>query len=310
MSTSRRFLKLLPALALLALVIPSSASAQATRTWVSGVGDDVNPCSRTAPCKTFAGAISKTAAKGEINVIDPGGFGALTINKSITVKAEGNTAGVLTNVGNGINITAGVNDKVKLSGLDMNGLGAAVHGIRINSAKSVKIRDVDIYEFAQNGIAVYPTNVGMQVVIADVNIHDVAGNGITAAPTATGNDLRVNVNRSEISDAFCGIAATTFGMPASPNFSLECGSNSSASGINSKVTLNAFGNGISGHGTGAYSRGSQSTVRIGDNDISNNFNGLTRTDSGAIVSFGDNRIDGNNNNGAPSSTVARSKRIR
>jgi hypothetical protein len=65
------------------------AQAQATRTWVSGVGDDANPCSRTAPCKTFAGAISKTAPCGEISVLDPGGFGAVTITKSITINGTG-----------------------------------------------------------------------------------------------------------------------------------------------------------------------------------------------------------------------------
>src|SRR5512133_1207923 len=73
----------------------SSLNAQATRTWVSGVGDDVNPYSRTAPCKTFAGAISKTAAGGEINIIDPGGFGAVTITKSITIRSDHIEAGVL-----------------------------------------------------------------------------------------------------------------------------------------------------------------------------------------------------------------------
>lgn len=64
------------------LLAAAPAQAQASRTWVSGVGDDANPCSRTAPCKTFAGTISKTAAKGEINVMDPGGYGAVTITKS------------------------------------------------------------------------------------------------------------------------------------------------------------------------------------------------------------------------------------
>src|SRR5258708_19348567 len=73
----------------------TSAYAQASRTWVSGVGDDANPCSRTAPCKTFAGAISKTAAGGEINCLDPGGFGALTITKAMTVSSETPTARVL-----------------------------------------------------------------------------------------------------------------------------------------------------------------------------------------------------------------------
>src|SRR3954467_11922434 len=98
------------------------AAAQATRTWVSGVGDDVNPCSRTAPCKTFAGAISKTANGGIINVMDDGGFGTLTINKSITVDGGHHIAGVLASGGiNGINVNAGVNDKVVLRNIDFEG---------------------------------------------------------------------------------------------------------------------------------------------------------------------------------------------
>src|SRR3977135_110790 len=107
------------------LLASAPASAQATRTWVSGVGDDANPCSRTAPCKTFAGAISKTAAAGEINVLDPGGFGAVTITKSITIRSDHIEAGVLTNAGNGIIVAAGATDQVVLEGLDFEGLGAA-----------------------------------------------------------------------------------------------------------------------------------------------------------------------------------------
>src|ERR1700709_2551311 len=84
---------------LVPLLASAPASAQATRTWVSGVGDDLNPCSRTAPCKTFAGAISKTAASGEINCIDSGGFGAVTITKAITISCEGVTAGILATLG-------------------------------------------------------------------------------------------------------------------------------------------------------------------------------------------------------------------
>src|SRR5215207_2790332 len=91
----------------LALLIAPAAYAQATRTWVSGVGDDVNPCSRTAPCKTFAGAISKTAAGGEISVLDPGGFGAVTITKAITINGEGTLAGVLSAGTNGIVVNDG-----------------------------------------------------------------------------------------------------------------------------------------------------------------------------------------------------------
>src|ERR1700720_1556194 len=84
------------------------AHAQATRTWVSGVGDDANPCSRTAPCMTFAGAITKTAAGGEIDALDPGGFGAVTITKSITIDGGGGQVASILTVGtNAINIIAG-----------------------------------------------------------------------------------------------------------------------------------------------------------------------------------------------------------
>src|SRR5688572_12301684 len=94
-----------------------AANAQATRTWVSGVGDDVNPCSRTAPCKTFAGAISKTAAGGEISALDPGGFGAVTITKSITINGDGTLAGILASLVNGVTINAATTDRVVLRNL-------------------------------------------------------------------------------------------------------------------------------------------------------------------------------------------------
>src|SRR5437667_11748654 len=100
------------AIAIFTFAFASMAQAQASRTWVSGVGDDANPCSRTAPCKTFAGAISKTAAHGEISVLDPGGFGAVTITKSITINGTGTLAGILASLVNGIIVNAAVTDKV------------------------------------------------------------------------------------------------------------------------------------------------------------------------------------------------------
>src|SRR6185295_19080130 len=134
------------------LLASAPASAQATRTWVSGVGDDVNPCSRTAPCKTFAGAISKTAAGGEINCLDPGGFGAVTIGKSLTISCEGLTGGIVVSGGNGINVNAGASDVVFLKGLDIEGLGMTtgaigLNGIKVNTAAAVHIEDCHIRNF-------------------------------------------------------------------------------------------------------------------------------------------------------------------
>src|SRR5436309_12121908 len=147
-------------LALFALSAP--AHAQATRTWVSGVGDDLNPCSRTAPCKTFAGAISKTFINGEIDCLDPGGYGAVTITKSITLDCTGTFGSILTGAGNGIviNIPVGANDPfrtVRIRGLSINGTGASgaigtrigLRGISILQASTVTVEDTVISDFSQ-----------------------------------------------------------------------------------------------------------------------------------------------------------------
>src|ERR1700736_3283892 len=133
------------------VLLAPPASAQATRTWVSGVGDDANPCSRTAPCKTFAGSISKTAAGGEINCLDPGGFGALTITKSITISCEMGTAGVLVAGTNGFVVNAAATDIVTVKGLDFDGVGTGISGISILSAATVHVRKSMIRNFKAGG---------------------------------------------------------------------------------------------------------------------------------------------------------------
>lgn len=130
-----------------------TASAQATRTWVSGVGDDANPCSRTAPCKTFAGAISKTAAAGEINVLDPGGFGGVTITKSISIIADHVEAGVLVSGTNAIVVNLPTaTDKVVLEGLDIEGVGTGLNGVNMIGQGRLFIKRCSIRGFATSGI--------------------------------------------------------------------------------------------------------------------------------------------------------------
>lgn len=150
------------------------ANAQATRTWVSGVGDDANPCSRTAPCKTFAGAISKTAAFGEINVLDPGGFGAVTITKSITISSTFE-AGVLVSGTNGIVVSlAASTDRVLLQGLDIEGLGTGLDGVKIIGSGTTTIVNCAIRHFTGNGVNLVGTS-GARAVIRDSIITNNAG---------------------------------------------------------------------------------------------------------------------------------------
>jgi hypothetical protein len=173
-------------LAFLALGLSGSpAHAQATRTWVSGVGDDANPCSRTAPCKTFAGAISKTAAGGEINCLDPGGFGALTITKAITIICgENGESGVLVSGTNGITVAAGPTDRVVLQGLDFQGLGSGINGINITSGAEVDIIRCTIQAFTGNGVNVTSSTANTTVIIKGSFIAfnggglNVQGNGV------------------------------------------------------------------------------------------------------------------------------------
>src|ERR1700689_1593712 len=157
MTTKSSLLSALVGALFLAGLAIAPAHAQATRTWVSGVGDDANPCSRTAPCKTFAGAISKTAAAGEINVLDPGGFGAVTITKSISIYNDGvGEAGVLVSGTNGINISAAATDIVNLRGLIFDGLNASTAGVQVNTASKVTIMNCVIQEFT-TGVNITPS---------------------------------------------------------------------------------------------------------------------------------------------------------
>src|SRR5216684_5403413 len=128
---------------ILVLGVSVVANAQATRTWVSGVGDDVNPCSRTAPCKTFAGAISKTASPGIINCLDPGGFGAVTITKSITIDCTATLGSTLSSGTQGIIVNAQPTDKIVLRGIDINGAGVTLgtNGVNVIQAASVSLND-------------------------------------------------------------------------------------------------------------------------------------------------------------------------
>jgi hypothetical protein len=167
------------------LALSHIASAQATRTWVSGVGDDANPCSRTAPGKTFAGAISKTAANGVINVLDPGGFGGVTITKSITIDAGGEEAGVLVSGTNAIVINAAATDVVILRNLQIEGLGTGLAGIRILNAGAVYVENCRIKGFAKGIEETTSAATGTQIFVRDTFIQECSGDGISLTPGAT-----------------------------------------------------------------------------------------------------------------------------
>lgn len=286
-------------LVVLIFLLPAIVEAQATRTWVSGVGDDVNPCSRTAPCKTFAGAISKTGVNGEINCLDPGGYGTVTITKSITIDCTGTLGGVLAAGTNGfiINITSEADTKkaVKLRGLDINGSATGINGIRIVAAQSVNIENTLIDGFTQHGVSIEaPT--GTKVVLDNSIIRSNTGNAINSI--ASDKQASITINRSQLSHNAIGLNVSG-NIKAVIKDSIITGNGSGL--VAAQSELNVTGCSISNNTTGITS-GAGGTIRISGNMITGNDTGLSVA-KGSIISFGNNTINGNATNGTPTSTL-------
>jgi hypothetical protein len=229
----------IPLIALAFTFIASSAHAQASRTWVSGVGDDANPCSRTAPCKTFAGAISKTAAHGEISVLDPGPYGAVTITKSITISGVGTLASILaTSNTNAVTINAADTDVVVLRDLQMNGVGSGGTGIRLISAGTrVVVYNVSVQGF-NKGIHTTATATGNLTVanstIADnhgIAVHAEGGTISVLDSKLVGNNIAVQsdafatirLSNNDVMNNLTGFACGTGGTLASAGNNRKAG---------------------------------------------------------------------------------------
>lgn len=272
--------------------------AQATRTWVSGVGDDVNPCSRTAPCKTFAGAISKTATNGEINCLDPAGYGAVTITKSITIDCTDSFGSVLAASGvNGMVINSST-ASVRIRGISFNGAGTGLNGIRILSASRVSIEDVVIDNFAQHGISVEMSAGTLNMTMNNVDIRNNSIHGINSFLTGAATMNLSIANSSLVQNGSVGLNLGA-AVKASIKDSVL---SSNASGIVVNGTALSVSNCLVSGNTTGISSAAGSTVRIAGNTITGNSTGLSLA-GGSILSLGNNMIDGNTSNGSPSGFI-------
>lgn len=285
----RRIFLLIAFLLVVPVLASAPAHAQATRTYVSGVGDDVNPCSRTAPCKTFAGAIAKTAAGGEIDCLDPGGFGTVTITKAITIDCQGTMGSILASATNGINVSAGASDRIVLRNLSINGAGTTlgIKGINILAANSVLIENVKVFDFSQQAIADTRSTGGLLTVIDSV-VHDVAGAGIGVA--TTGGTLNVLIsNVRSVGNGF-GLALGTNANAMIRNSDLS--GNTTAGIDNEGALIIANDNSITGNGTGVLNQ-SNGITRLSNTDLAMNTTAIKNV-SGFVVTYGNNRNPGPN----------------
>lgn len=272
------FRRIIFGLALCAAVLP--LSAQATRTWVSGVGDDANPGSRTAPCKTIAGAIAKTAAGGEIDALDPGGFGAVTITKSLTLDGGGGqVASILVAGTNAIVIAAGPTDVVILRNFRFNGLGsmanAGLNGVRFLSGKALVIENCEFMGFSQNAVDVALTNPG-SVYVSNTTI-------VGAPGTATSNGVAIESGSSAAKVSLDQVKVV----------------NAGGAGILSSATIGDLQLDhvwLSGNATGLFA--TAGAVRLSSCTIIQNGVGV-KTSGASVGSFGNNKVAANGSGNGP-----------
>ena len=292
-------------------MLAAPVQAQATRTWVSGVGDDVNPCSRTAPCKTFAGAISKTAAGGEINCLDPGGFGAVTITKSLTISCPYTEGGALAG-GNGIVVNALPTDVVVIRGLDIFGVNPPTHGIRFIAGAALHVQDCTIKRFNavnSNGISFAPGGASELYVsntFISENGNGTTGAGIQIQPTGAGS-AKVVLNRVLVNNNIVGIRADGLAGTGGINVSIA---NSETSGnafhgivaLSAGPTVQVMVDGTtSSHNADQGIRAANNAnaiIRLSNSNVTGNGIGTLASVGGQVLSYGNNRIDGNTDDGS------------
>jgi hypothetical protein len=296
--------------ALAALATP--ANAQATRTWVSGVGNDADPCSRTAPCRTFAGAIVKTAPGGEINCVDPGGFGSVTIKIAITIDCTGVEAGVLDPKSTGIIVDAGANDVVTLRGLDIFGVDNATIGINFIGGRSLHVEDCFIRNFTADepngfGILFTAKAAGAHLFVSDTvimrNGGAKSGGGIRVV-TPGSTDALVIFNRIQVyGNGAIGVEADTTGNSAkgvrmviresviSTGAGIGVSAKSSDSGVAS-VFLDRSTS-MANTGDGVHAEGKSSFINLAQSMIVANATGISTGSGGSVNSYGNNYVNAN-----------------
>jgi Right handed beta helix region len=287
----------------------SAAPAQAgpNPTWVSGTGTDSGACTRAAPCKTFAFAITQTAAGGEIDVLDPADYGTVTIAKAISIVNDGvGVAAIGAANGHGVTINAGATDSVHLRGLTIDGLGTGKSGIHFEAGGNLAIENCVIRGFINAGINISPSTASSfsvsNTIASNNRLEGILVNpksvlsGVLSKVTANNNFNGINVfgssNVTIVDSEASHNGYIVFSVPSAGV--LAQGTNTVVMVRNSVASYNVVG---------LYAGSSGSILRVAHSVVTGNYTGVNGFGGGIIQSYGDNDIDGNNNNNTGGLTV-------
>jgi hypothetical protein len=294
----------------LAVILPTeSAQAQSPRTFVSAAGSDSNPCSFAAPCRHFQAAVNATSLGGEVDALDPAGYGPIIIIQAITIEGQGWSYIAPPASGNGITINA-VSGNVSIHGVSLNGVGVAgfTTGIQFNSGGSLNVQNCMIRNFSNNGI-VFISNTSAQLFISNALVSDNGGDGISIVPTGSGTTTGVLDLVQIENNANEGLLASTNTQTIKMTVTDSVSSDNTNVGIyaqslggtpvtimvRNSTSANNGGDGLEAQGTGA-------SIRVTRSTITGNGTGWETSSSGVVTSYGDNNIDGNaGGNSAPPS---------
>lgn len=274
--------------AALALGICATAANAQTRTWVSGTGNDINPCSRTAPCATFSGAISKTSAGGEIDCLDAGNFGTVTITKEITIDCAGVTGGITIGGAIGVTVNTGPTDKVVLRNLNIQG-PTGIHGVHYIAGGHLLLDNVRINAFTGTGINVQ-TTAGGNLYIRDTQISNVT-RGIKVVNS--GGAFTLQMDRSRIDrTGFNGIELASTNVTASITNSALADLLLAGLLVSAVAFANLDNNIITGNSTGVNVNVAGGSIRISNNSFENNTTAIVFSNGGTVSGNNTNTVIG------------------
>lgn len=295
----------------ISMVTTQVAFGQSNRTWVSVNGNDANTCDRATPCRTLSGALAKTSAGGEIDVVDSGDFGSVTLNKTISVIAPGVLGGIQVGSGTAITINAGASDKIVLRGLTIDGLGTGLDGVSFVAGGYLYVENCTINNFSRYGLDFTPTSGSGKLFITDTVVRNngavTTGGGVHLI-ASTGPGFIASIDGLRTENNVFGLKAETAGVVTVRN---SLAANNGYSGFSAATATGAAGvrmfveNSVTTHnGTGGITSANVATVILSNVVVTDNQTGLAIGGTAAVVSFGNNRVQGNTTDGAPTQTIS------
>jgi hypothetical protein len=291
------------------LAASHAALCLSARAWVSVSGNDGNDCSRSTPCRTLTGALAKTSSGGEIDVLDSGDFGAVTLDRAVSVVTPGVLGGLQATSSAAITVNAGAADRIVLRGLTIDGLGTAQDGIVFVAGGSLYVENCTINNFARYGIEFAPTSGSGKLFVTDTIVRNTGvgsiGGGVHMISTvAPGFIASLDGLRTE-NNTF-GLKAETWGVVTVRN---SLSANNAFSGMTAVTPLGTgdvrlfVENSVSTNNLYGVISSGTSVAIISNMAITSNTTGLGISNGGLIQSFGNNKIYANGTNGAPTATV-------